>query len=208
MSTANQCHSGIRLPLRRSSPRRHPLLASVVVALLASLSPSSQIAAQNLKPTQYQVEAAYLFNFGKFVTWPPKKDAPGDSLLVCVLGEDPFGSILDKTTAGETVNGRKIIDKRISRPQDARGCSILFISSAEEQHLDRILAAVKDAPMLTVSDIPGFLEHGGMIQFVIDGGKVRFKVNLGSTDQDGLALSSELLKVAVEVRHGSQKESR
>jgi hypothetical protein len=186
--------------------RRHLLLLGIAAALLVNLFLSSQMAAQNAKPTQYEVEAAYLFNFGKFVTWP-EKNYPPDSFVICVLGEDPFGPILDKTTAGETVNGRKTIDKRLSRPQDARGCSILFISSSEEQRVNKILAAVEDAPMLTVSDMPGFVEHGGMIQFVVDNGRVRFKVNLAPTDQHGLALSSELLKVAVKVtRVGDQEK--
>ena len=86
--------------------------------------------------------------------------------MICVLGNDPFGPILDKITSGETINGRKIIDKRVSHPQEARDCSILFISSSEEEHLRNILATLHDAPVLTVSDMSGFVEHGGMIQFI------------------------------------------
>lgn len=202
MPSRNQGNDRSRLP------RRRLLLAWVAASLLINPTTSPDMAAQNPKPTQYEVEAAYLFNFGKFVTWPQNNRAANDPFLICVLGDDPFGPILDKTTAGETLNGKKIIDKRISHPQDAVGCSILFVGSSEEQHLARILTVVSDAPTLTVSDLPGFLERGGMIQFVVDNGKVRFKVNLQPTEKDGLALSSELLKVAVGVKRASGQENQ
>lgn len=192
---------------RRMTLRRR-VTAWAGAALLLTLHSSLKLDAQNPKPTEYEVKAAYLFNFGKFVEWPRKNYAPGDPLVICVLGSDPFGPILDKTTSGETINGRKIIDKRVSRPQEALGCSILFISSSEGEHLNKILTTVHDAPVLTVSDMPDFVEHGGMIQFIVRDGRVRFAVNLGPTEQDGLALSSELLKVAVNVTRGSGQESR
>jgi len=153
------------------------------------------------KPTQYEVEAAYLFNFGKFVAWPPGAQADSP-FLICVLGDDPFGPILDRTVTGETVKDRPVHGKRISRPQDATACSILYISSSESARLSRILPVIQEAPVLTVSDIPGFAQQGGMIQFVLRDGRVRFEVNLAPTRRNGLTLSSELLKVAVEVFRG------
>ncbi len=151
------------------------------------------------KPTQYEVEAAYLFNFGKFVVWPGTSHAAHAPFLICVLGDDPFGPVLDRTIAGETVGGRPVQDKRIARPQDATGCSILYISSSESGRLSNILPAIHEAPVLTVSDIPDFVQQGGMIQFVLRDGRVRFEVNLSTTQRNGLAMSSELLKVAVHV---------
>ena len=185
------------------------LRACLIVGLiLISLLSSTTLPAQNTKPTEYDVKAAYLFNFGKFVTWPQKTYAPRDSFLVCVIGKDPFGPILDKTTAGETINGKKVINKRISRPQDAGECSVLFISSSEEPRLSRILAIVEGLPVVTVSDMSDFVERGGMIQFVVDSGRVRFKVNLGPAQRDGLMLSSELLKVAIQVTPARDGENR
>ena len=123
--------------------------------------------AQQSKPTEYQVKAAYLYNFGRFVKWPPGLAAgKGDSFPVCVLGRDPFGSILDSTLAGEALEGKPVVIRRIARPQDAADCRILFVSSTEENHLKEILAAIDQAGVLTVSDIPGFSRRGGMIQFV------------------------------------------
>ncbi len=174
--------------------------AACALLLQCFLTPSAYANPEN-KPTQYDVEAAYLFNFGKFVGWPaaPAADAP---FVICVLGQDPFGPILDGTVAGETLKGRQVEDKRISRPQEATGCSILYISSSESGRLSRILPVIHEAPVLTVSDIPDFVQQGGMIQFVLRDGRVRFEVNLAPAQSNGLSVSSELLKVAVEVVRG------
>lgn len=208
MHSSNQGENQRWLQARRMPVFGYLLPVRVIVALVLIPLLSSRLLTQNPKPTEYDVKAAYLFNFGKFVTWPQKNYGPGDSFLVCVIGKDPFGPILDKTTAGETINGKKVIDKRISRPQDAVGCSVLFISSSEEPRLGRILAIVEGLPVVTVSDMSDFVERGGMIQFVVDSGRVRFKVNLGPAQQDGLALSSELLKVAIQVTPGSDRGNR
>ena len=119
-----------------------------------------------------------------------------------MFGQDPFGAILDSTLAGETLDGKPVVLRRISKPQDAMECRILFISSTEEKHLKEILAALDRDGVLTVSDMPGFTRRGGMIQFVLDGDKVRFEVNLASAENSKLVLSSELLKVAASVRNG------
>ena len=157
--------------------------------------------AQQPKPNEYQVKAAYLYNFGRFVKWPAGIAAvQGDSFAVCVLGQDPFGSTLDSTLAGEALDGKPVVIRRIARPQDAADCRILFVSSTEEHHLKEILAAIDQASVLTVSDIPGFSRRGGIIQFIAEGDRVRFEINLASAESARLVLSSELLKVAVSVR--------
>ena len=157
--------------------------------------------AQQPKPSEYQVKAAYLYNFGRFVKWPTGIAAvKGDSFAVCVLGQDPFGSTLDSTLAGEALDGKPVVIRRIARPQDAADCRILFVSSTEEHHLKEILAAIDQAGVLTVSDIRGFSLRGGIIQFVAEGDRVRFEINLASAESARLVLSSELLKVAAAVR--------
>jgi hypothetical protein len=161
--------------------------------------------AQQPKVSEYQVKATYLYNFGRFVQWPPNATATkGDSFSICVLGQDPFGPTLDATLAGETLDGKPLAVKRISTPRDARECRILFISSTEENHLKEILVALDESDILTVSDMPAFSRRGGMIQFVLDGGKVRFEINLIKAETAKLTLSSELLKVATTVRRNAQ----
>jgi hypothetical protein len=174
--------------------------AGIACAFLASF-----LCAQQSKPSEYQVKAAYLYNFGRFVKWPPGVAAgKGDSFLVCVLGRDPFGPILDSTLAGEALEGKPVAIRRIAREQDAADCRILFVSSTEEHHLKEILAAVDQAGVLTVSDMPGFSRRGGMIQFVVEGDRIRFEINLATAESAKLVLSSELLKVAAAVRRNAR----
>jgi len=171
-----------------------PAVACVLIA-------ASCLYAQQSKPTEYQVKAAYLYNFGRFVKWPPGLAAgKGDFFPVCVLGRDPFGPSLDSTLAGETLDGKPLAVKRISTARDAGECRILFISSTEENHLKEILVALDESSILTVSDMPAFSRRGGMIQFVLEGDKVRFEINLTKAETAKLTMSSELLKVATVVR--------
>lgn len=174
------------------------LIAITIVGMLGAV-PYSQ--AQGSKPTDYDVKAAYLFNFGRFVEWPATSTAAkNDAFMVCVLGQDPFGAALDATLAGESIGGKKVAAKRISTPEESTDCQILFLSSAEDTQLRKIVEVLNKQPVLTVSDMPQFSQRGGMIQFVLEGKKVRFEVNLDAARHAGLTLSSELLKVATIVR--------
>jgi len=181
---------------RRATPR---IAIWAVLALLFSCFCARLVqAGPEIKPTQYEVEAAYLYNFGKFVVWPGAAHT-SNPFLICILGDDPFGLVLDHAIADETLRGRPVQGKRIAHAQDAIGCSILYISSSESGRLSKILPVIHEAPVLTVSDIPDFVQQGGMIQFVLRDGRVRFAVNLAPVKSSGLALSSELLKVSVQV---------
>jgi len=185
-----------------SSRGFRPWFISVAVAWVLVAVPF--LRAQSLKPTDYDVKAAYLYNFGHFVEWPANvASAQNDSFTVCVLGQDPFGPVLDATLAGETIAGKRVAAKRISTPQESGNCQILFLSSAEEARLNKIIEALNKQAVLTVSDMPQFSQRGGMIQFVLEGKRVRFEVNLAAVQHAGLTLSSELLKVATTVRRNS-----
>jgi hypothetical protein len=163
--------------------------------------------AQQPKVSEYQMKAIYLYNFGRFVQWPPNATAAkSDSFSICVLGQDPFGPSLGSTLAGEKLDGKPLAMKRIATPRDAGECRILFISSTEENHLKEILMSLDDSSVLTVSDMPAFSRRGGMIQFVLEGDKVRFEINLTRAETAKLTLSSELLKVATTVRRNAPKE--
>ena len=175
------------------------------VILMLALLHIPVLQAQQPKVSEYQVKATYLYNFGRFVQWPANATATkGDSFSICVLGQDPFGPTLDSTLAGETLDGKPLAVKRISTPRDAGECRILFISSTEENHLKEILVALDESGILTVSDMPAFSRRGGMIQFVLEGDKVRFEINLTKAETAKLTLSSELLKVATTVRRNAQ----
>lgn len=183
--------------------RRKIGLAALVLSWPLLVSPSSQ--AQKASPTEYEVKAAYLYNFGRFVEWPNRATAPnGGQFSVCVLGEDPFGQALDTILAGGSIDGTGTTAIRISKAKEAVNCRILFISSSEESQLKQILGALEGTSVLTVSDLPQFSQRGGMVQFVLDGKKVRFEVNLTPVEHAHLAMSSELLKVAVNLRRNNR----
>jgi hypothetical protein len=164
-----------------------------------AMIPSS--GAEQAKRTEYQVQAAYLYNFGRFIRWPANIiGAQQDAFTVCIFGQDPFGNTLNATVAGGTIWGKSVTVKRLSNPEDAASCRILFISSSEADRLHYVLEALEKASVLTVSDMPQFSQRGGMIQFVMERNRVRFEVNFTATQNAGLILSSELLKVATVVR--------
>jgi hypothetical protein len=180
-----------------------PLLIAVAAACAFLVIPA--LHAQNPRPTDYEVKSAYLYNFGRFVEWPEKAAAnQGGRFTVCVFGQDPFGPSLDATLAGETIAGKTVVAKRISSAQESGNCQILYLSLTEASRLNKIIAELDRKSVLTVSDMPQFVSSGGMIQFVLEGKKVRFEVNLTAAQRAGLTLSSELLKVAIAVRRNPE----
>ncbi len=181
------------------SAQIRPVLYYSVLAFISVLLSASASPAQESRPTESQVEAAYLYNFGKFITFPPNRAGKFDPFSICILGKDPFREALDATVRGESINGKKITVQRLVNMQHAETCSILFVSSSEESHLPAIVAPAKTLSLLTVSDMKGFAERGGIIQLVRQQDRIRFEVNLAAAQESHLTLSSELLKVAVRV---------
>jgi hypothetical protein len=190
-------------PRRRCQRRRTLIFSLFTLSIGCALCGTSIAQAQQSKFKEYEVKAAYLYNFGKFVGWPAK-NSPGDnSFPICVLGQDPFGPALDAVLANQTIDGKGVVAKRVSKSDEALSCRILFISLSETNQLSEILSILDKASVLTVSDAPEFSQRGGMIQFVLEGNKVRFEVNLTNASNAGLTLSSELLKIATIVRRRS-----
>ncbi len=147
--------------------------------------------------TEYEVKAVFLFNFVQFVKWPstsfPDASAP---YVIGVLGSDPFGKALENTIRGEAVEGRKLTLRRAQRVEDLAGCHVIYISLSEEGRVGDILSSLRSSNALTVSDIAQFCRQGGMIGFVLDGGKVRFEIKSATAKNAGLQISSRLLKLA------------
>lgn len=185
----------------RCHVRRRPAAALLLAAIL--LAAPGMGWAEATAP-EYDVKAAFLYNFTKFVDWPPSAfHDDRSSLLLCVLGDDPFGGSL-QTIAKEEVAGRKLTVLRSRLMSDPSGCQILFISRSEEERLPQILAAVQGTPVLTVGDTEGFLEKGGIINFILEGSKVRFEINQESAERAGIKISSKLLRLATRVVPGAR----
>jgi len=157
--------------------------------------------------SEYQVKAAYLFNFLKFAKYPNESFAdPLAPIVIGVVGEDPFGSTLPHIVIGKTVQGRDLVIRMYRTGEDLRGAHILFISASEKKRLPMILSSLRGLSVLTVSDTDGFLDAGGMIQFLIENGHVRFAINVDATSRAKLKLSSKLLSLA-RVAGGNGKET-
>jgi hypothetical protein len=180
---------------------RNHLLLPATAGLLLAQGACADLAAQHPAPSVYQVEAAYLYNFGKFVKWPAAHSAnQGGDFSICVLGDDRFDVVLQSTLSGTHLAGIPVVVRQIAKPQDAASCRVLFIDSDEEGHLQGILAVLDRESVLTVSDIPDFSRRGGMIEFVMQDGRVRFAINRTTAENAGLVLESNLLEVAAAVR--------
>jgi hypothetical protein len=192
-------------------PRFHPkeinCARAVCILLLVTLFSILPACAQTAF-TSYDVEAAYLYNFGKFVRWPADPDAATAPFSICILGDDPFGSKLNILVAHEAIDGHPIVTRRLASVSAADSCQIIFLGTSEEPRLAKDLSELQKKPALTVSNLPGFLEHGGMIQFLQINNKVRFAVNLATAEQNGLTFSSDLLKVAVTVDAKASTEAK
>jgi hypothetical protein len=163
---------------------------------------------QGREASEYQIKAAFLYNFAKFVEWP--SEAPrgmDDPITICIVGEDPFGSLLDESIRNKAISGHQLVVRRLKPGQDIKGCQIAFISSSEKKHLRAILESLKGAAVLTVGDSEGFAQVGGVINFTLEETRVHFEVNLGAAQRAGLRISSKLLSLAKIVRdqdHGGK----
>jgi len=179
-------------------------LAAAVLAALTVLGSAPGARAQ--RPSQDEVEAAYLYNFGKFVRWP-ETEGQG-ALRICVAGSDGFEQTVSRLVAGEQIANRPVEVRRAEGPEDTAGCSILFVGGMETAREDAFLGATAGKPVLTVGEARDFLSRGGMIEFVPVEDHVRFAVNLDAANRSGVGLSSELLKVAVSVTGKPEKAGK
>jgi hypothetical protein len=172
------------------------LLGATLLGLAVTCSPPVA-PAQTPAVTEYEIKAAFLYNFAKFVEWPPAAFAdPGSPLVIGVLGDDPFESDLDHIIEGKTANDRPLVIKRSKRLEDLRACHILFISASESGHLAAMLNSLRTASVLTVGETDQFILLGGVINFIERENKVHFVINLEAAQRTTLKISSKLLKVA------------
>src|ERR1017187_3462014 len=154
--------------------------------------------AQNPRPSEYQLKAAFLFNFAKFIDWPPETYADDKSpFIIGILGVNPFGSGLQQTVAGKKINERPITIQTFRAAAEATNCQILFICNSEKKHFSEIIKSLHDAAVLTVSEADQFIESGGMVNFVQEASKIRFQINDDAARAARLKISSKLLNLAV-----------
>jgi hypothetical protein len=168
------------------------VLRKVLILLLLLAAPL------RAQAPEYDLKAAFLFNFAKFVDWPPSAFAGERApLTICVYGEDPFGPTLDAVVQNERVGERSLLVQRPDSIDDLGECHVLFVSRSEKDRLGEVMSQVKGKPVLTVADTDGFLRAGGVINFVLEGKKVRFLIDQEAAERSGLRISSKLMRLAV-----------
>ena len=154
-------------------------------------------AGQERDAPEYEIKAAFLYNFATFVEWPSSAFAGEESpFVVGVVGKDPFGPGLEEVFQGKTVGKRQIVVRRSAEEGDLPVCHLLFICKSERERAPKILEYLKGVPTLKVADFPGFAASGGCINFFIEGKKVRFEINPESAKRANLRVSSKLLRLA------------
>lgn len=148
--------------------------------------------------SEYELKAVFLFHFTQFIEWPDSAfSSPHEPLVIGILGSNPFRSYLDEIVKNEVVKGHPLVIRPYRDIQEIRKCHILFISASENQKIEEYIKYLKGRSVLTVSDLPGFVNRGGMIRFIREGNKVRFIVNPEAARTAGLNISSKLLNLAV-----------
>ncbi|MDY6953070.1 MAG: YfiR family protein [Thermodesulfobacteriota bacterium] len=183
------------------SPRRLAVILAWVI-----LGIGHPVFADPPASREYQVKAAFLYNFAKFVEWPAEASVDDQSaMILAMLGDDPFGKALE-TMEGKKAKGKRVSIKSFARIEDVQKCHILFVSRSEERHLDTILAHLKGQHVLTVGDMEGFAHRGGIIHFITSANRIGFKINVDAAERAGLKISSRLLKLADIVRDKHKEE--
>jgi hypothetical protein len=177
------------------SPKGRAWIWLIASILLISVGPEAS--AQTAISREYEIKTVFLFNFAQFVDWPTEAFAsPQAPLVIGVLGDDPFDGYLDETVRGEKVNNRPFVVQRYRRVEDIDGCQVLFIGRTNPSQLGHIMAVLKGRSILTVGDTEGFAQDGGIIRFVTEKNRIRFRINVDAAEAAHLVISSKLLRLA------------
>lgn len=169
------------------------LLLATGLACASVVGPHAQEVSQ-----EYQIKAAYLYNFLKYVEWPEPRNRP---FMICVAGQNPFGTVLEDLTRNERIRGNPVRTALILGPEP--GCDVVF--TPRTSNIPAYLNAAARMPILTVGETPRFIEQGGIVNFFTEDGKVRFAINRNAAERVGLRFSSRLLQLAKIVDLGAEE---
>jgi hypothetical protein len=148
-----------------------------------------------------QIKAAFVYNFTKFIEWPSKSFADANAAIVIgVLGDSPMAAVLDDVVRDRKVNGRPIIVRPIQGAADAASTHLLFVSAAESARWAQLQAAIETRPVVTVGESPSFAQSGGTINFIVQGDKLHFVINMAAAERSGVKISAQLQKLAAAVQ--------
>jgi hypothetical protein len=147
--------------------------------------------------SEYKVKAVFLYNFTRFIDWPPSAfSSPESPFIIGIIGDDPFGSYLEEAVSGEQIENHTIIIKRYHSISEIKDCQVLYINSSNSEYIKEIISLVGKRSILTVSDANNFARWGGMIRLFTDDEKIRIQINSNAAKASQLNISSKLLSVA------------
>ncbi len=206
---AGRARFGKREEVRRDFVKRLAAFGAIVlIGICGQFARPGASSAVSAETTEFQVKAAFVYNFVKFVQWPRESfPAAGDvPISICVLGHDPLGETLE-SLKGLTAYGRNLSVRRIAGPGEVDRCQVLYLCRSEREAMVNILKGIK-AGVLTIGDMKSFAAAGGVINFVIADNRVSFEINVDAAEKAKLKISSQLLKLAKIVKEGGGKEER
>ena len=186
------------------SPRALVCLRRFLVAGIAALAltlVAGMLAAQEQSVEEHEVKAAFVLKLVNFVQWPG--EGGGRDLIIGFIGADTTSDALQRQAAGQSVNGRKIVVRRLGLDGDLKACQVIFVGASEGKSTLTVLERVRGNNVLTVGESAGFGQHGGIVNLLINGGRIRFEVNPHAAEQAHLQISSRLLSLATIVADGS-----
>jgi hypothetical protein len=164
--------------------------AALAIASLLSARTHAQTASAP------ELKAAFLYNFAKFVEWPADSLPTWAPLVMCVLGDAAVADALEETVKGRTIEGHPLTTRRVKVDGPLRTCHVLYVSGVDAKRLHELLEGLSDSTVLTASDLDRFAQSGGVVNFFVDNGRMRFAVNIDSAQRARLQVSSKLLSLA------------
>jgi hypothetical protein len=179
-------------------------LAITLLPLLLAATVTNAHAQETEASSEYLIKAGFIYNFANLVQWPSASFSQADSpIVIAILGEDRFGSTLDRVLQGKKIDGHPFVIKRLKSaaelgksPGNPKEFQILYVSSSAMPHLSEAFQAVRGLPVLTIGEAPGFAQSGGIINLVLEDNRVRFEVNVKAAKDADLNISSRLLALA------------
>jgi hypothetical protein len=171
-----------------------------VLVGVGALVLAPQAPAQEATSLEYQVKAVFLLRIAQFTDWPVDSDQAAQPFVIGVLGQDPFGSILEQAVEGERISGRPVVVRRYAELADLAPCELLFVAASHQQATAQLLSRLQGSQTLTVADFAGFVGRGGAVELFLDEGRVRFRIDRDAAQAAGLVLRSQLLRAAATVK--------
>jgi hypothetical protein len=178
--------------IARAHRTRRACFAQTTIAILL-LMPAVDFAQDVTEPA---LKAAYIYNFAKFTEWPAGVLRPSAPFVMCVLGDPVVGDALERAVKGRTLDGHSLTVALMLPTGPSQTCHVLYVSGVTAGQAKQLVAGVRDGPVLTIGDVEGFTEMGGIAQFFFEQGRLHFSVRLESAKRARLEVSSRLLALA------------